>query len=315
MEGVNVPNPPTQAAKPKKVSKSKSKTTSNVSQKTSVVKTTKSQPEGSDQVKSVGEGMGEHQRTPKNKEGESVKNLPSHATSSQKDVSINMEINTILSTSSQKDLDIEKSSNPGAQNTKGVTKAKTITPYVRKKKGVKSQPAHGEHTQHTLETSSLEKVLPSSTPFDASQTNAEMQPHSPSIQPSSPHSTSQISSEVFMIDNMEISNSPSLRLMGEPKIQLDTHHSEKDDFLEYQSFISSMVVDTVLQHQNIPSQQPSTDVTHPSTANYPSMDIPSTANPSTDISYPLTVSSSMDIPSSSNPSINDNVLSHLGTSL
>ena len=225
-----------------------------------------------------------------------------------------MEINTILSTSSQKDLDIEKSSNPGAQNTEGVTKAKIITPYVRKKKGVKSQPAHGEHTQHTLETSSLEKVLPSSTPFDASQTNSEMQPHSPSIQPSSPHSTSQISSEIFMIDNMEISNSPSLRLMGEPKIQLDTHHSERDDLLEYQSFISSMVVDTILQHQNISSQQPSTNVTHQSTANYPSMDIPSTANPSTDISHPLTVSSSMDIPSSSNPSLNDNVLSHLGTS-
>ena len=51
MEGVNVPNPPTQAAKPKKISKSKSKTTSDVSQKTSVVKTTKSQPVGSDQVK------------------------------------------------------------------------------------------------------------------------------------------------------------------------------------------------------------------------------------------------------------------------
>ena len=75
-----------------------------------------------------------------------------------------------------------------------------------------------------------------------------------------------------------------------------------------------MVVDTVLQHKNISSQQPSTNVSHPSTANYPSMDIPSTANPSTDISYSLTVSSSMDIPSSSNPSLNENVLSHLGTS-
>ena len=70
-------------------------------------------------MKSVGEGMGEHQRTLKDKEGEGVKNLPSHATSSQKDVSINMEINTIISTSSQKDLDIEKSSNLGAQNTEG----------------------------------------------------------------------------------------------------------------------------------------------------------------------------------------------------
>ena len=73
----------------------------------------------SEHVSSVGEGIGELQRTLENKEGEGVKNLPSHATSSQKDVSINMKINTILSTSSQKDLDIEKSSNPGAQNTRG----------------------------------------------------------------------------------------------------------------------------------------------------------------------------------------------------
>ena len=314
IEGVNVPNPPTQAAKPKKVSKSKSKTTSCVSQKTSVVRTTKSQPEGSDQVKSVGGGMGGHQRTPKNKEGGGVTNLPIHATSSQKDVCINMEINSILSTSSQKDLDIEKRFNPGAENTEGVTKSKTITTYVRKRKGVKNQHAHGEHTLHTLETSNLEKVHSTSTPFDASQTNVEMQPHSPSIRPSSSHSASHIFSDIFMIDNMEISNSPSLRLMGEPKIHLDTHHSERDDLMEYQSFLSSMVVDIVFQHQNISKQKPSTDVTHPSTANYSSMDIPSTANPSTDISYPLTGSPSMDIPSYSNPSPSDNVLSHLGTS-
>ena len=121
-----------------------------------------------------------------------MKNLPSQATTSQNDVSINMEINTALFTSSQKDLDIEKSSNPAAQNTRWVTKAKTITPYVRKNKGVKSQIALGEHTQHIFETSSLENVLPSfSTPLDASQINAEMQPHSLSIQPSSPHSNSQ----------------------------------------------------------------------------------------------------------------------------
>ena len=40
------PTPPTQAVKIKKVPKTKSKTTSGVSQKTSVVKSTKSQPEG-----------------------------------------------------------------------------------------------------------------------------------------------------------------------------------------------------------------------------------------------------------------------------
>ena len=73
-----------------------------------------------------------------------------------------------------------------------------------------------------------------------------------------------------------------------------------------------MVVDTVLQNQNLISQQPSTD--KPSTTNYPSMASTSTANPSTDIPYPLTASTSMDIPSSSNPSVTDTVLSNLGTS-
>ena len=48
MEGVNDPNPPIQAAKIKKVSKSKSKTTSGVSQKALVVKITKSQHVGSE---------------------------------------------------------------------------------------------------------------------------------------------------------------------------------------------------------------------------------------------------------------------------
>ena len=91
-------------------------------------------------------------------------------------------------------------------------------------------------------------LLPSSSsPFDASQENAEMQPHSLTIQFSPPHSTSQNSSDICMIDNMEISNSPSLKLMGEPKIIIDTHHSKESDLLEYQSFISSMVVDTVLK--------------------------------------------------------------------
>ena len=117
-----------------------------------------------------------------------------------------------------------------------------------------------------------------------------------------------------MIDNMEISNSPSLRLMGEPKFQLDTHHSEKNDLLQFQSFISSMVVDTVLQHQNFSNQQSTTDILNPSTGNYPSMANPSTANLSTDIIYPLTASSSMDIPSSPTPTLNDNIFSTLDTS-
>ena len=155
-------------------------------------------------------------------------------------------------------------------------------------------------------------MLLSSTPIDASQVNAEMQPYSLSIQLSPPHSTSQISSDVFMIDNLEISNSPSLKLMGKPKLSIDTHHSKKNDLLEYQSFISSMVVNIVLDNQKLLSQQPSTD--KPSTALYPSMASTSTAIPSTNTHYPLTANPSTDIPSTSNPSLSDTVLSTLGTS-
>ena len=100
--------------------------------------------------------------------------------------------------------------------------------------------------------------------------------------------------------------------MVEPKINIDTHHSENNDLLEYQSFISCMVVDTVLQNQNLYSQQKSTD--KPSTYTYSSMASTSTANPSTDIPYPLIASTSMDIPSTSNTSILDTIFSNHGTS-
>ena len=66
MEGLNVPNLPTQAAKPKKI-KSESKTTSIVSQNIIVEKSTKSQPKGSAKVVKMGEGTGENQNTQKNK--------------------------------------------------------------------------------------------------------------------------------------------------------------------------------------------------------------------------------------------------------
>ena len=54
-----------QAAKTKKVSKTKTKTASSVSQKAPVVKTTKSQPVGSEQVSKVGEGLGGTSKNPK----------------------------------------------------------------------------------------------------------------------------------------------------------------------------------------------------------------------------------------------------------
>ena len=76
MEGVNDPNPPSEAAKPKRVPKKKSKTPSIVSQNTSVETKTKSQPEGSEHLSEIGEGIGDHRRTHKYKASEGEKNQP-----------------------------------------------------------------------------------------------------------------------------------------------------------------------------------------------------------------------------------------------
>ena len=232
-------------------------------------------------------------------------NQLSHAAFSKKDASINKETNTLLSTSSQKDLGIGKSSQPGAQifvlGGGGIERRRGSKPKL-----------YLENTHRSFPRLQVLKNVPlSSTTIDASQENAEVHPHSLTIQLSPPQSTSPISSDVFMIDNMEISNSPSLKLMREPKIIIDTHHSEEGDLLEYQYFISSMVVDTVLENQTLISQQPSIDKS--STTIYSSMDSTSTSNPSTNTHYPLTTKPLMYIPCSSNPSLSDTVLYNLGT--
>ena len=95
MEGDKDPNPPAQATKPKKSSKSKLKATSGVSQKAHVIKITKSQPMGSEQGSKSGEGIGENQETKKNKVGESESVQPIHDAPSQKDAYINMESNSL----------------------------------------------------------------------------------------------------------------------------------------------------------------------------------------------------------------------------
>ena len=141
MEGVNVPNPPTQTTKPNKTVKSKSKTTLGVSQKTFVVITTKSQLEGSAHVSKKGEGTGGNKIIHKNKVGESESNHPNHIVSSQQDKVTNKDLNTSLSTSSQEGMDIEKSSQSRAQNIEENTRFKNLTPYARKRKE-KNHPGH-----------------------------------------------------------------------------------------------------------------------------------------------------------------------------
>lgn len=61
----------------------------------------------------VGEGRGEQQVNPKNKEGEaSVTVKPSHSAVSHKTVELNKEISSLLVVSSQKDATIGNSSPP-----------------------------------------------------------------------------------------------------------------------------------------------------------------------------------------------------------
>ena len=126
---------PTKATK-SKISKHKpKKTTSVVSQKTTVVTTTIN-PEGSKQGVSC-EGRGEHQETPQDKVGEVSGTPASQATVSQKTVVVQKESNTSLVASSQKGATIENSPQPGTQNKRGRDTEATNSPikaFSRKKK-------------------------------------------------------------------------------------------------------------------------------------------------------------------------------------
>ena len=112
MEGANQ-HPPTQAAK---LSKTKFKsTTSLVSQKDGVVKTTKPKNVGRVKDVSKGEGTGASQPLQKNKESEGVSVQSSHYVPSQKGTDVNKDLSSSLLASSQKGVSIEKGPQPGTQ--------------------------------------------------------------------------------------------------------------------------------------------------------------------------------------------------------
>ncbi|KAK1369312.1 hypothetical protein POM88_035404 [Heracleum sosnowskyi] len=147
MEAGIVQQPPTQVAT-YRISKSKSrKPTSGASQKALVVKTTQTL-EGSVKEVISGEGRDEHQRNPKNKEV----------------------------ASSQKDVAIENSPQPGTQYKRDRdTRSPTDTSmtYTRRKRSRQSRVAQGTHTV---------SMTPSQIQFDVAPVNVESQPHSLSIQ-------------------------------------------------------------------------------------------------------------------------------------
>ena len=144
MEGA-IQHPSTQAAK---LSKTKSKlTTSSISQKVGVAKSTKTKNVGSVKEKSKGEGTGAHQQLQMDKVSEVVENHPSHYVPSQKGTEVNKEVNTSLVATSQKVSTIEKGSQPGIQH-KGMDTSQTQPPkpkmFERRKKP-KTIGAHGAH--------------------------------------------------------------------------------------------------------------------------------------------------------------------------
>ena len=214
-----------------KISKPKSKKpTSGVSQKAPVVKTTKTL-EGSVKEVVSGEGRGEHQRNPKNKEGEISVSQPSHPVSSQKDTVVEKEVITSLVASSQKDVAIENSPQPGTQHKRDRdTRSPTYTSmaYTRRKRSKQSRVAQGSHTV---------PMAPSQIQFDVAPVNVESQPHSLLIQidteiPSSPT----LSLDVDMI-HTSIPDSPSLTFLEKPHYEIGDHHL-LDDLLDHQSIIS-----------------------------------------------------------------------------
>ena len=104
-------------------------------------------------MKVRGEGRGEHQRNPKDKVGELSVSQPSHTVSSQKGTAAEKEISSLLVTSSQKDVTIEKSSQPGTQNKRGrdTTSPKSISQKYERRVKPKTGDAQGSHTAQTTD--------------------------------------------------------------------------------------------------------------------------------------------------------------------
>ncbi|KAL1815699.1 hypothetical protein ACET3Z_018273 [Daucus carota] len=302
----------TQVAQPSK-SKS-SKLTSGASQKASVVKSKKHKPEGSVVGGSKGEGKGENQRSPKDKDGEVSANQPSHSAVSQKTVDVNMEISTSLVASSQKDVTIENSPHPGTQQKRGRdTTSSPIKAYGRKKlKGEKVK--HSAHTQASIldfmpVTSTLQSQI------DVTPINVESQPPSSSQPTVYIHdltiSTAQTQSPTSSLDveliHTTLVNSPSLDFMEKPPSEIDHHHF--DDLLDLSHPILSTVtvcsvdlhLKSITTDSTITASKPissfsSTDLLHQLNSVCPSTDLlnsshqlnASSTHVSTDVPHQLT---------------------------
>ncbi|KAK1401887.1 hypothetical protein POM88_001492 [Heracleum sosnowskyi] len=211
---------PAPATKPK--SKKSSKPTSGASQKAPVVRTT-TQPKGSESGVVRGEGRGESQRNPKDKEGEVSVSQPSPIVSSQQGTMSKTDLSTSLIASSQKDVIIETNSQPRAQSKRvrdTSSPQSTFSQYQRRVKQ-KSQVSQGAHT--------LEATLPvSQIQFDVTPIiTLGLQSHSLNINLElSPSNSPTQSLDVDMI-HTSIPDSPTL-ILEKPHSEAGGHHLLSD---------------------------------------------------------------------------------------
>ena len=125
MEGA-IQHPPTQATK---LSKTKSKsTTLSVSQKSGVVKSTRTKIVWSVKEIGEGEGTGAGQQLEKDNVSKGVQNQPSHSVPTQKGTEVNKKVNTSLLDTSQKVSNIEKRFPTRNTDTRAWTLAKHYHP-------------------------------------------------------------------------------------------------------------------------------------------------------------------------------------------
>ena len=147
-----------------------------------------------------------------------MSNQPSHFMPSQKGTYVNMDSNESPLAPSQKGVNIEKGPQPRTQD-KGKDANLPPQPKMFQRRKKPSQDgSQGAHTVVQSFTPSLtEPILTSA--IDASPTNVEKQPRPIHYLFLLQLHNLKFLQEIAMIDNQTFSNSPSLQLREEPKLQ------------------------------------------------------------------------------------------------
>ncbi|KAL8119380.1 hypothetical protein AgCh_016774 [Apium graveolens] len=189
--------------------------------------------------------------------------------------------------SSQKNVTIETSSQPGAQAKRGT---------------------------HTVQTGAKDSVTaPSQNQLDVTPINVESQPKSLIIEAPKTSNSPPLSLDVDMI-HTSLPNSTSLTLLEKPKIQASEHHL-LDDLLAHLPILSESIEtfmpkfssicteSTIVSTPNSFISSIPVDIIHPSSSDYIPTDVPNSSHPSAslttiqmDIPHPSVLSAELQIP-------------------